>query len=362
MTSYRLKITVLSPLHIGTGDPALRQGIDFIACERTLYVFDTTRVLAYLLGDGDDSTWIEQLSRTQNLADLVCEQDFHQHPHLARYRLNALPGVNDIQPQLKDIYERPYLPGSSLKGAIRTLLLDAELLARGTPVDMNRLPIRERYAAQELEREIAGRGGKPGQAASYDLFRALHISDSTPIPPDRLSLKAVTRWPSSERIMPCAVETIAVGNTFSTTLKINDYLFGAAATRLDLASRRTILDNLAATCRSQIAAQIANEHAFFARHNAQPICDFYTGLAAHLADSGPHSFFLHMGWGAGWNSKTIARALHQNNVIKSIARRYCLDRGKPRSDFPCTRHLVIEQGHPLTPLGWVRVDMDEAGS
>ena len=65
-----------------------------------------------------------------------------------------------------------------------------------------------------------------------------------------------------------------------------------------------------------------------------------------------------LGWGAGWESKTVVRTLRASGVVDEVVRRYRLDRGRGHGgEFPATRHLVVEQRRPLMPLGWVHVDM-----
>ncbi len=359
MATYRLTITTCAPLHIGSGEPALRKGVDFVGYGGTIYVFDTARVLDYVVGD--DPGLLEQVTRTANLASFLKEQDFREHPDLALYRLRGTPGVSEVLPQIKDVYDRPYLPGSSLKGAIRTAIVDAALLASGRTIDARRLGDRDKYAAQELERDVAGRGEKPWQAPNFDLFRTLHVADSAPGERDWLDLSNVAVWPAGERGIPLDVETVRAGVSFSAALTIDEYLFGAQAGRLGFGPKRGLIDNLAATCRAHARARIAGEQEFFAgRRDAAAVQRFYADLVAQLDACGPDSFLLHLGWGAGWGSKTVVRTLEKSAAVADVVRRYRLDRGRGRGGaFPATRHLVVAQRQPVAPLGWVRVDRAE---
>jgi len=360
MTSYQLTITTCAPLHIGSGKAALRKGIDFIGYGRTIYVFDTARVLDHIVPDSDDAELLERITRTQNLASFLREQDFREHPELALYRLSGAPSVSEVLPQLKDVYDQPYLPGSSLKGALRTAIIDAALLARGRPIDVRRLGERDKYAAQELERDVVGRGERPAQAPNYDLFRALHVADSEPGERSWLSLSNVLVWPAGDRGIPLDVETVQAGAVFRTTITIDEYLFGEQAARLGFAPKRNLIDNLAASCRAQAEARIAGEQAFFAaRGDAEAVGRFYANLADQLASCGETGFLLHLGWGAGWESKTVSRSLRSSpGAVPDAVRRYRLDRGFGQGgEFPATRHLVVDQRQPVSPLGWVRVEM-----
>ncbi|HWQ12521.1 MAG TPA: type III-A CRISPR-associated RAMP protein Csm5 [Roseiflexaceae bacterium] len=359
MRAYHLTVTTLAPLHIGSGQPPLRKGIDFVAFNRAIYVFDTARVIDYVVGD--DTALLERVTQAVNLASFLKEQDFRERPDLALYRLSGAPSVSEVRPQIKDVLDRPYLPGSSLKGAIRTALVEAALLARNTPLDPRRLGDRDKYAAQELERDVAGRGERPSQAPNYDLFRTLRVADSAPGERTWLSLSNVAVWPAGERGIPLDVETVAAGHPFTTTLTIDDYLFSQHAAQLGFAPKRPLIEGLAATCREHARARITAERAFFDRRpEAALVAAFYADLERRLVACGEGSFLLQLGWGAGWRSKTVARVLERGELLASVVRRYRLDRGRGRGDvFPATRHLVVEQRRPVSPLGWVRVDIQK---
>lgn len=359
MTSYRLAITTLAPLHIGSGRPALRKGIDFVGFNRAIYVFDTARVIDYVVGD--DPALLERVTQAVNLASFLREQDFRERPDLSLYRLAGAPSVDEVRPQIKDVFDRPFLPGSSLKGAIRTALVESALLARAAPLDQRRLGDNPKYAAQELERDVAGRGERPSQAPNYDLFRTLRVADSAPDERAALSLSNVRVWPAGPGGgIPIDTETVAAGARFSASLAIDEYLFSAHAARLGFAPRRGLIDGLAATCREHARARIAAERAFFDRRpEAALVAGFYADLERQLAACGEGSFLLQLGWGAGWRSKTVARGLERGEALAAIVRRYRLDRGRGHGGvFPATRHLVFEQNRPVSPLGWLRVDME----
>ncbi len=358
MRSYRLTITTLAPLHIGSGERPLQKGIDFVSYGRLIYMFDTARVIDYVVGD--DADLLARVTQTVNLASFLKEQDFRNEPNLALYRLIGASNVSEVRPQIKDVFERPYLPGSSLKGAIRTALVETALLARGTPLDPRHLGDRDKYAAQELERDVAGRGERPSQAPNYDLFRTLRITDSAPVERASLDLSNVRVWPAGpSRGIPIDVETVAPGTTFTTTLAIDDYLFSEHAARLRFGPRRALIEGLASACREHASARIAAERAFFERRTeAAAVAAFYADLERRLAASGDSGFLLQIGWGAGWRSKTVARVLERSGALASVVRRYRLDRGRGRGGiFPATRHLVFEQNRPVSPLGWVWVEM-----
>jgi len=73
---------------------------------------------------------------------------------------------------------------------------------------------------------------------------------------------------------------------------------------------------------------------------------------------------LPIGWGTGWESKTLGssllrqddrtfeRLLHEYRMTKEQQRR-------PGDPFPKSRHLVLdERRQPALPLGWVRIRLE----
>ncbi|MBX0330706.1 type III-A CRISPR-associated RAMP protein Csm5 [Oscillochloris sp. ZM17-4] len=321
----------------------------------------TARVLDYLVSGADDeAAMLDRVTRTVNLASFLSERDFRENPDLALYRLSGAVSVSEVRPLIKSYDARPYMPGSSLKGAIRTALLDTALLAQKEPPDWRKLGDRDKYAAQELERDVAGRGERPAQAPNYDIFRTIRIGDSAPGERAWLSLSNIAVWPAGERGIPIDVETIDAGSVFTSTLSIDEYLFSRHAAQLNFAPRRPLIDGMAESCRADAEARIAHERAFFAERGVAALTSFYDGLSARLGELPPNAWLMQIGWGAGWSSKTIARTLRRHNKVADVVRRYRLDRGKGRGGaFPATRHLVVDQRNtPLEPLGWVEVRME----
>jgi CRISPR-associated protein Csm5 len=277
------------------------------------------------------------------------------------YVLAGTAAVQELRPQLKDYAAQPYIPGSTLKGALRTALLDAALLGRDTPIEARRFGDRPKFAAQEIERDIAGRGERPSQAPNYDVFRSIQIADSAAISPECLTLSNVLVWPAGESGIPIDVETIAAGHIFETSLRIDEYLFSRRAEKLGMAAKRGMIERLAETCRADAAARIEAERAYFTERNERTLQRFYDGLAARLEAAGPNTWLMQIGWGAGWNSKTITRTLRAHGQIPEIVKKYRLDRGKGRGGaFPATRHVVVDsRRQPVEALGWVEVRMGD---
>jgi CRISPR-associated protein Csm5 len=160
------------------------------------------------------------------------------------------------------------------------------------------------------------------------------------------------------------VEAIQRDVTLHARLHIERYPFesGAAEQRgLDFARKQPWLHGLVAACQERSRARITAELAYYQQKGLTPLVSFYAGLRDELGSLDEQSFLLQLGWGAGWGSTTLDDRLQADaQGFAEIRQQYSLDRGKGRGRaFPATRKLVLNEGQPWWPLGWVRVEMKE---
>jgi len=215
VTRYRLQLAALSPIHVGTGEELTPT--DYVVhrvgegdeARHVLYALDMPRLLGGL-SDADRAGFDEAVSAADPAA---VRRWLHEHADLRRYtRWWA-----DVNPALYGLYEEglqsaraelavhpltrtglsagPYLPGSSIKGAVRTAVLqhrvdgrdhwDRELARRFTG--------RGRHDGTDLEAAVLGymrQDGRPRPDIRADPFRAVRITDA-PLEPAMTSVEPV---------------------------------------------------------------------------------------------------------------------------------------------------------------------------
>lgn len=117
--NYTVEIEVLSPLHIGAGsEKDWAENVDFVYDSRNVYKLNQKKVIEHIGIDrfssimiGDNRNALKN-SLSGNLADFA--EAIFQNPGISR---------NDIKAFIKTgLDNKPYIPGSSLKGAIRSAL------------------------------------------------------------------------------------------------------------------------------------------------------------------------------------------------------------------------------------------------
>jgi CRISPR-associated protein Csm5 len=352
---YTVHMMTLCPMHVGTGTDLL-QDYDYVVHGGRTWRIDEDALLDAALGEDDFDTTL--LGRPA--AELLQPEDYSAQAPFFRYVMQGTPRSQQkgarLREQIKDVYDRPYLPGSSLKGAFRTALFEHAVEQNPQALDVSRLKDRRRWAAQPVERAVLGRD------PNHDLLRALHVADSEPLDPyTTLGVENVQVLTGRTPGSPIEVETLRPDARLRTQLTIDRFLFGEMAGReLRLGHRIEWLRDLMGLCRERVAPILAAERDWFHhQHPHSPIVGFYAQLYDYVNEMRDERCLLQVGWGGGWRSKTIGMKLDDRQQ-EQVIRRYRLARGRRRAGdpFPRSRRVVLnERGEPQVPLGWLLIEM-----
>ncbi|MBP8972435.1 MAG: type III-A CRISPR-associated RAMP protein Csm5 [Anaerolineae bacterium] len=370
--TYKLTITTLSPLHIGTGN-TLRQGYDYVTHRGQTWVFDAD-VLADMLYEHDPDEF-EKMVQGVPASDLIRPDEYDPASPLFRYVLRGEPRSKgkgaELQEQLKDPWDRPYIPGSSLKGALRTALAYVGWQQRKLAFDLRDLNERggPKFAALPMERKVLNADPAPrGQEPNHDLLRALQVSDSTPGEKENLQLLNVQVAVGDKAGSPIELEAIRRDVTFEAALTLDGFLCQQPVAKTLGWSADDQLKWL------KVIPQVVNA---FTVHridserirwgaSSDPIRSFYETLYRLLGQLDKRSeFLLQLGWGGGWDSKTFGDVLTRDGkVFEQVVQKYgrtMVRQGKYKADdiYPKSRRVVVtSSGQPAFPLGWIKVRME----
>lgn len=371
--TYRLKITVLTPLHIGNGREMLKDYDYAVHGGRTWRINENALLDAQ---DVEDPRVADMLARVKP-AQLLKAQDFSDGSPYFRYVLKGTPKSSAegavLREQMKDAFDHPYLPGTTVKGALRTALAWRLWAKKGLRPEVGKLGGSPKFAASGYERDLFGKN------PNNDLLRALQVSDSQPLYTSALMLvnvRVLTRGgkPGS----PVEVEAIRRDTVIESELKLDTVLFSqwAKARELYLTNADALL-NFAEIARQHSRAAIQRELNW-----AQGLPDG-KNLAAHYQTMldyqlAQNAFFLQLGWGGGWEQKTFGSRLKQDEgFMRTILKPrkmggYDVGRGhtvKNVQDFPLSRRIAMAyrrnpQGEVIgeisaLPLGWALVEVTE---
>lgn len=359
-TVLTLDIEVLSPLHIGTGK-VLQRSYDYtIFKNRTWRIAEEALFEEVYSRESGNQKALNKLLEASPAEQLIQDRDYIDHPEFFRYHMPGQPRSEgrgaELRECLKTSYDEPYIPGSSLKGALRTVLAWSIVQREAIAINEHRLKDNRSRAGQPVEQEIFGNN------PNHDLLRALQVSDSTPAIKETLILANVQVVAGSRYQSPIEVEAIRPGTHVTTQLVLDEHLLAPAmAQQLGWKQRGDYLRKLAMYSRNWSGARIKNEISYLGnRRELNRLTDFYRLLERLRGQlKGSQDFLLQMSWGGGWGAKTLGDQLTANpDQMEKIINRYRLSKSQERKvgdTFPRSRRIYFDRSGPAMPMGWVLV-------
>lgn len=356
-TEWTVEVETLSPLHIGSG-AELMLGYDLVPHRGRTYRVDEHALLDATLmrAEAEGAAAINQVLMGRPACELLEPDDF-DNPDFFHYTLVGTPDKDEgkIPEQLKDVYGRPYLPGSSLKGALRTLLAWSIYTRSDSEPNLQELGYRAKFAARPLEKELFGQFNR-------DFLRAFQVQDSAPVEEmDALGLQQVQVYPGG---VPVEIETVQSGITFRLAITVDEYGFqGRPARELGWRGKRPWLDYLTILGKEYARERLLTEVAFYEQQGGpQRTLGFYAALVKQVLEGelADDEFLLQVGWGTGWESKTLGSCLIRQDdaAFERLLNQYRMTKERNREagdPFPKSRTLALRGSEPSFPLGWVRV-------
>jgi len=383
-TTYRF--SVITPVHVGSG---VKLGkIDIVPQGSKLIVVDMESVFSRFENNpsvlnhfgGNDFKIKDFLDQHKIKANTVKKYAIENPDNI------SLGFKSEVLEMIKTGMGNPLIPGSSIKGAIRTVIWwhlvqseknQAVLKEELTKVikSKNR-DLKEQRADDELDKNLFG------ENPNHDFMRGLQVgdvefrlSDIKLLDCKVLNLTSENGYgwekmgrngfitPDPKKATPLYCESLNPKATAAGKMKIEDFLFDDdLAKPLNFSGKKELLDNLPEKCNEFAKTFIADEIAFFKSCNMQEMVNFYTDLEKKIpADNS--SFLLHLGWGSGWRGMTgnyLEDYLEKDDFAKLRIR---FNLGKSHSDiFPKTRKIAFQNGKPAYPLGWIKISAGNASA
>lgn len=381
---FDVTLTTLAPLHIGSGQEFARE-FDYVTWNGRTWLLNEDALLEHF--QNPDGTLHAELLNVPP-SQLLAPQDYSGDNPLFRYVLDGTPrsqeaGGAPIRAQIKDVFGRPYLPGSTLKGALRTVLA-AHGLHADTRLEIGRATLgnSRNNAANPIEDELFRPGSTRPNSMHHDLLRGLHVADSEPVGLDRLRVETVQVLSGAQRqqAIPVTVEALLLDTTLHTTITLDESLCSEQSeAELQFGDRWQWLKQLPRLARNRARLQLAEDLTWFSDRKYTQPAGTLRAMRNTLRKNqlGPRQFYLQLGWGGGWHANTmgIAHKLAQQGNPEELDRiidHYNLspqdeDR-RPGDPFPKTRRAVTRLERDPTgrvhetvvaPLGWCLVEMRE---
>ncbi|WP_276980054.1 type III-A CRISPR-associated RAMP protein Csm5 [Johnsonella ignava] len=248
---YNVHLKTLTPVYIGGGKRLEKNEYIYNSETGEIVIFDINKMLRFFIKKRLIKEYENYImSKGKKLADLFRENNISDKNYnewiLYKLNISDIPDREElikrgIELFVKDMYRKPYIPGSSLKGAIRTILADMELLKN------EKLSAEFKNGVDELLTGHSGTKGISGNKIQkkidvqifhrknnvdsstkiddkiYDMMSGLLIADSIPLDIKNLTVcqKIDIGTDGKQNAMPMLRECIKPGAEIVFPVKIN---------------------------------------------------------------------------------------------------------------------------------------------
>ncbi len=376
----KYRVTCLTPTLVGDGGKL--SPIDYMVWKNHVNVLDQTRIFRLLSRGPRLDGYLSQLKRATRL-DFASWGGFAQnfagrripfeHSSLTAHWEKATDECLHI-PTFAAGTRGPYLPGSALRGALRTGVVAAGMkegsLEKLATLLQEDRPMRR--PAEHLEERAVGGGGS-------DRMRALRVGDSEPIPTSSLkvfmlrvaSMRGRGRGDSFELGWKRSPKGTAEGAKPSegtpifAEMAVPGTVFEGIWSEIGFFSQPEVLralnwretltrDNLFDVVNRHSSAQL-EAHERYAESTSLPLVhQSVRELAGRLEEARRNkACVLCLGWGGGVVAHVAARNTNDPSYRAIIERGRLFQTVHAGFPFPKTRRVVFLEDRPATLPGWV---------
>ncbi len=356
--NYKVILTTLSPVFIGSGN----------SIDKSEYLYDKINKQVVIFKRKDLLTGLEQMDLLDKYCDAVLTskfslEKFFYDNNVKRYNkwishridssavVDGEHSLKNILCFIKDAYGVPYIPGSSLKGAIRTAMLNSKIAKMNLDDEKKQLLQTLNYTSKgDLRRKVNSievkafntldrKSGEDNKSnAVNDIFSKMLISDSEPVENCKLILcdKVDVTLRGEEKTVSSVVRECLPPNTKITfTLSIDTEYFS--------------IENIRACIAERFESYRKNYLDFFDKADV----DKYTA-ANNIV----------LGGGAGFQSKTVTYELLGKDKGLEFTRNFmCANfrNGKHENDKIISPHTrkTTEYDGKLFDMGVCRIDFEK---
>ncbi len=200
LTSYSLTLTVKTPVFVGSGKTYKKSDYWLDSSGNKINVLNREELFAYMARFGYVAKYETFIlgGAKRSLYDFMktdCHMDQATVNRCCKYTayagdaIDTAHSLKEINEFVKDSHDRAYIPGSSLKGALRTALLCLLIKREGTYGDVL-LDSKEKVFSKEQNyfSKLNFIKSDKQNAALNDIMRGLEVSDSLPVSDDSLTV------------------------------------------------------------------------------------------------------------------------------------------------------------------------------
>lgn len=382
----KLELEVTSPLHIGSGDTLGRE--DLVFSQGTAFVPDLD---AYFRDHPDQiDTFVTAMEHGEPVSDFIDSPGRYAQYTLDPWVSERQLGNSEVWVAMKDAQSRPFVPGSTIKGFVRTALAHRALTMSGKSL------------ASLDNRDVDDLFRLGQNDPMHDIMRCLAVQDSTPAAADEFVLGEIKMYSLQDggsmdpKRWSNYAEFIEPGTVLTTVLTVDTSLLEEMRTSFGEARKVEAIfgrDRSEAGIVETIATALTSFTNDIARED-QTLIEGFDEIESFYGDLSDDRPRLRLGHGTGYHSVTVAPALsrtdrvsirNENKLGKRLTHDDCGGNVKPDRDqegylycrkchrsmsaeaanvsppLPKTRRFVRRRGTPRYPLGWVTASVRTSG-
>lgn len=345
------KIKTLTPVHVGSGSTLSPYG-DYIKDNNYIYIIDYSKLEKYLRDNEDSEAIIDEFvsiinkQASSNKSKRYTIKNFFKNNDIdfkefSSAQIKLVGNINNEEiNQTMKTSNRPIIPGSTVKGAIRTALLFNHLIEDGYNIN--------RMKRGYIGGEIFGRYGD-------DKMKYLHVSDSSPLNPESMVILHTNRWNliKNKTTIPIIREAVDSGKNMNIRIqsKAKDNI-GSKLSYLIEGNENLIIDKVNNYTKENLKKEIKvlKKHGSPKLNN---IISKYNDIYNRIEEikSKSESMILRVGAGKTYFDNSIANIFSEDE-FKEVRKKAKLGKGKP---FPRTRSVVTKGSSVVDSLGWIEL-------
>lgn len=362
LEAYRLELELLGPVHVGTGEafPAYSYLVD--EARKEALILDPGRLLE-LLNESQRKNFLDAVAQgpkraQESLRSLWNSRLVDPSPAVVRKVLVSTPFLQTVQNatdaaglEFRTLPRSPlgaYLPGSSIKGALRTAWMFQRILKRGQDIEYHgrwtwgKKPPKDEWplvqppksigpqVAQEFEALVLDYFTERSPDLYKDPFRQIRVGDTEPCDNLLLNRIGVFHPKGSMDSTVLLAETFRSKSKLTTILRLHTGLPRQSSQKT--VSHAISADALKEACREYYQEVAAREEEFAREHNLTQALSIYKDLEQRLQND-PKAFPLRIGFGSGRMSIRLALLLDGEEGQEPKTRKTA-GSANPKDGFP----------------------------
>lgn len=350
--NFNVEIFTLSPIHIGSGEEYLA-GIDLIDGK----VFDMNKLYKTLINDKDKLNELTTFILSGDIKEFY-DKNRSLFKDAFLYDVQIDNEGNNIKKFIRDGYGNLFLPGSSLKGSIRTAIIysffeqekefiknEIEIIVdkfqKGSKDNKKKFKVNDEKITKKLL----------GKDPNHNLMRGLKVADSASIVSNPIVYKVET---FGSRKIVNYYEMVKRGVKIETNINIDRYILNHSK---ELQIRNfdwvKLLDHI-----MTLSNRIASYHLGYSQkiNKYKEYSSFFNELKESLSED---ETIINIGAGVGWVGMTgnlLDESIVRDLNISLLRDALSLAQGYKKFPFPKTRKLVYDHlNNRYLPAGWIKI-------